>query len=585
LLAVLTFGAYSALAWTSRCLLPGPFALVSQLPFFSGNRYPSRYSVMLLIGVGVLAAYGLASALMRLAQSRRPTQSASAGESAPQWMAWLLAAVCGLFLFEHLSTPLPLNDFRIPPIYDRLAAVEGDFAVLELPTGWRNGARVQGISDELIMMQQWYQTRYGQHRLGGNTSRNPAYKFDYFIQAPLIGDLIGLMNADREHVAPVVEAELGALIAANRPRAADVLDQLGVEFVVVHVEESPPALLRFIDAVLPLALVEEWKGDNWRGEASTIRLYQVASSQQPSTKQPSTKQIDIPSEAGRLHLAEGWSSLASSDGHIRYATANPAELMLDLPERGGLLQIELFGPAREAEILLNGETLGSFVIDDSPQVVELAVPPGVANQLVDRLRFDFGDAVTPAHLTATSPDERGWSIGATGAFLAPDAALVVASAGEEVGNDARLFVNGREIADEGRGYHLVALDATGAVLDRTQFDTLAAPSESAAMAAWLDALPNGVIVAGAVADEASYNLSQDAVDALARLGVATDLRGHFRWSHAFVGVVGAAPGSALEASSLLRPAVVAVGAPVDAEFVSGGVGRIDFTPAQSAPDS
>ena len=35
--------------------IPGPFALVSQLPFFSGNRYPSRYSIMLLIAVAVCA--------------------------------------------------------------------------------------------------------------------------------------------------------------------------------------------------------------------------------------------------------------------------------------------------------------------------------------------------------------------------------------------------------------------------------------------------------------------------------------------------------------------------------------------------
>jgi hypothetical protein len=34
------------------------------------------------------------------------------------------------------------------------------------------------------MMQQWYQSEHGQRRLGGNTSRNPAYKFQYFTDAP-----------------------------------------------------------------------------------------------------------------------------------------------------------------------------------------------------------------------------------------------------------------------------------------------------------------------------------------------------------------------------------------------------------------
>ncbi len=46
--------------WAGQDLpVAGPFALVSQLPFFSGNRYPSRYSVMLLLCVAVLAAAGL----------------------------------------------------------------------------------------------------------------------------------------------------------------------------------------------------------------------------------------------------------------------------------------------------------------------------------------------------------------------------------------------------------------------------------------------------------------------------------------------------------------------------------------------
>jgi hypothetical protein len=54
-------------------------------------------------------------------------------------------------------------------------------------------------------------------------------------------------------------------------------------------------------------------------------------------------------------------------------------------------------------------------------------------------------------------------------------------------------------------------------------------------------------VAGAVRDEASHRLTEDAVAALRSLGVAGDLRGHFRESHAFVGMKGAPAGTALEA--------------------------------------
>ena len=35
--------------------IPGPFLIVQQLPFFKGNRYPSRYSVLLLLSLAVVA--------------------------------------------------------------------------------------------------------------------------------------------------------------------------------------------------------------------------------------------------------------------------------------------------------------------------------------------------------------------------------------------------------------------------------------------------------------------------------------------------------------------------------------------------
>src|SRR5690606_15583026 len=136
------------------------------------------------------------------------------------------------------------------------------FTLLELPTGWRNGARVLGRSHELIMMQQWYQTLHGKRRLGGNTSRNPAYKFQYFTEAPLIGDLISLMVNEGEppYRAPVIDNELAAMIARNQPLAGEILADLGVRFVTVDVERSSPALLRFVEEALPLTLVEEWQG-------------------------------------------------------------------------------------------------------------------------------------------------------------------------------------------------------------------------------------------------------------------------------------------------------------------------------------
>jgi hypothetical protein len=92
------------------------------------------------------------------------------------------------------------------------------------------------------------------------------------------------------------------------------------------------------------------------------------------------------------------------------------------------------------------------------------------------------------------------------------------------------------------------------------FDTFGAPDAAARLAAWVAGLPRGTIVAGAARDDASGRLTGEAVGALATLGVAGDLRGRFRQSHAFIGVKGASPGTAVEALGA-RAVSIAVGLP------------------------
>ena len=553
--------------------IPGPFALVSLLPFFNGNRYPSRYSVMLMLGVAVLAGYGIVE--IRDWGSRRARTTHHLRSPISDLL--ILSFLALLFLFEHLSLPLPLSDFRIPDIYRTIAAEPGDFAVLELPTGWRNGARVMGRSDVLIMMEQWYQTAHGKRLLGGNTSRNPRYKFQYFTDAPLLGDLIGLMNADRSHIAPAIDAGWDDMVARDRALAPAVLDFLDVRFVLVHVEKSPPQLVRFVEEVLPVTFVEAWRGPDWTGADSTIRLYRVDERRSPAewTVEPATP-------AGRLYLAEGWSSL-DVGGRIRYATRTDPSLLLDVPTAGGVLTFDVYGPARLQGLRLNGRQLIWLggPLAGAREEVTATIPPGVADRALDRLTLSFQDTPWSSLYIDFPTKEIGQPVGASGVFLPPGHGIVAVSAGEEVGDFAHIYLTnrafvGQDMALGKRGYNLVAVNLDGDLLDRAAFDTLSNPAQSAAMAAWIDAWPAGTVIAGAVNDEASVNLGQDAVEALSRLGVATDLRGRFRWSHAFVGAMGADKGTAREDAALLRPALAIIGLPVDGPEIFGGIGRIHF---------
>jgi hypothetical protein len=209
------------------------------------------------------------------------------------------------------------------------------------------------------------------------------------------------------------------------------------------------------------------------------------------------------------------------------------------------------GVEQSVSLALNGATVTRVALDTTATLAAtLAGPLLQAKPNVIAFEFEYHRrpvALGPAH-----------RLGAAGVTVPVDA--VVRSGGQPYGDTASIRVGIGELAPNRRGYNLVALDRAGAIQDPVSFDTFATPRASAELAAWVQALPAGTIVLGAVKDEASRLLGEDAVAALATLGVHGDLRGRYRESHAFIGVKGARPGTALEALGP-RPVEVRVGEP------------------------
>ncbi len=510
--------------------IPLPFRIMEQLPFFKGNRYPSRYSVMLLLSLSPLAASG-ALALVERMRTR----------------AWapLFALLVGLMLFEHLSAPLPVFDLRVPRLYDSIAPAGGRDArtVLELPLGWRNGARVAGKQDLLIMQQLWYQTQHKQRLLGGNTSRNPEFKFQYFAELPTLARLIAEINAADLPQHDALRGRLAATPVTGEERllAREWAAFTGIEHVMVHRDKLTSETEALARDLFALSLV---------GEDGPLALYRVPASSPPASYR-------LASDAGRLALAEGWSPPApGSDGRAPdgsdlpvYAQRREAGLLLPLPAGPATLQLRAGSLVanQQMAVRVNGELVGTVALPLAPGWIELAVPARPSRPPLSRVQLEFAATVRV--------DEFGARLGRSG-----PAALLVRSAGQETGDFGHIYLNGREVSPNRRGYNLVALDASGALVHAAAFDTHGDPDAGARMAQWLAGLARGLTVAGAVRDEASMNLGADAVEALAALGLRGDLRGHFRWGHAFIAVTGQ-PEQAAEQTSAIRPAQLSVGLP------------------------
>ncbi|MFZ1242019.1 MAG: interleukin-like EMT inducer domain-containing protein [Anaerolineae bacterium] len=571
--------------------IPGPFALLARLPFFNGNRYPSRFSVMLMLSLAVLAAEGLAvlaghsreifrkrSAQADLAAERPCAPNSFGGRpfSAPAGSA-LAAVSLLLILFEHLSVPLPLNNLaQVPAVYQDVAATPGDFTLLELPLGWRNGARVLGKQDPLIMQQQWYQTLHHKRLLGGNTSRNPALKFQYFSQAPVLSTLLALTNAADQPPHERLRSLLAdptawqQLLEHDRRAAPDVLRQFDIRLITIHEAAAPPNLITYVESVLPVRLLTVREG---------IRLYAVT-----DIAAPSPTDVDLTAAAGTLYLGEGWNGWLQppvlggvwhgETPDAVWAERTQSRLLLPLAETGARLTLEAkaAGPGQTLRVRVNGWRSPVQALAPTWQMVTVEIPARAVSAGLNDVILEFGK-LYPLPLES----DETWAIGATGQ-RAP-VPIFVESAGEESGDFAHIWVNGRDVVTTPAepGYVVAVIEPLQRTVEAVRrFDTLADPTASSALAAFIQGLPAGRIVAVAAADEASLALGADAVAALRDIGAAGDLMGHFRWGHAIIGVAGAAPGQALEALGALQPVGAAVGGAWRSPQVAAAVRRVGW---------
>ncbi len=550
--------------------VPLPFTLLHFIPFINANRAPNRNSVILMLALAMLAAYGAAWLLGKISESanqrinesanQRINESASQriNESASQRISairhspfairlvYLSTCLLAAFIIlEHLAVPLPTTDARVPEIYSRISQESGDFSVMQLPLGWRNSFGVLGSEQTQL---QYFQTVHGKPMIGGNISRAPAFKMDYFRRIPLFRALTDL------EMYRVVTPETDA---AARSQAASLMALYDVRYFITT--PSIPGRYPYQDTwqrteeyalnVLPLEQPAFWEADGYRA-------YRVI---QPAT--PFPFRLDLGTTGIEPYIGDGWDTgFQISDFGFRidqasalWATEREAELYLPLAEarevtlRMAVAPLTYAGaPGQTVAINVNGTTvLQKRPLAPGWQTVEAAVPVTAMRRGPNRVTLTFAWAKSPRQVFP-DPASRAM-IGATGAVSPVN--LDVHSFGEAF--ISAFAADGSETkASAGRrGYNVAVFDPrTGALLDSRGFDTTANSYEADALAAYLSGIRPGRIVVLATRGDATVHLTPAAIAALRGLGsrvsLASDLAGQ---AHALVGVQGAAPGTAAEA--------------------------------------
>ena len=332
--------------------IPLPYALLHRLvPFLNISRSVSRFDVMVMLSLAVLAAFGLARVRGYGLGAKDASPSASSSYTPtlpyPRFGRAIALLCAALIIFEFLPAPYPMSPPDTPDWYYTLAAEPGDFAVLNLPMNWDRPGYLL------------YQTVHRKRLTVAYISRDDPRTL--VERAPVL-------QAFR-HLGPDVIAHGLADVAPS------VFDYLNVRYVVLDGCKMPP-------------------GGRER-ELTTQLAQEVFGAQPPAygDERLTVYRVEPPADRRSfLILGEGWGPREEQDGQPWRATAPQSTLLIHAPEeRSVRLRFQARAPAGgELTLWLGDAVVGGFSVSSEPQRYESGRFTVPAGDTVLRLRAATG---------------------------------------------------------------------------------------------------------------------------------------------------------------------------------------------------
>ncbi|MBV7331232.1 hypothetical protein KFU94_23945 [Chloroflexi bacterium TSY] len=548
---------------------PMPYTLLHYLPIIKANRAPNRNSVILMLGLAVLVAYGVYLVLGFLSRRPRKSKNLSKGKALAGWRAFsylVTIILTSLILFEHLALPAPLSDARVPEVYERIAQDPAPVAVMHLPLGWRDGFGTWGPERTRL---QYFQAIHGKPMLGGNISRAPDFKMDYFKRIPLFQALRNIQS-DAGSVAPELEA-------AAREQASELIYLYNVGYLLL----MPPIPQRFPYAdhwraswefahkVLPIELEPFWQGQG-------IEAYRLI---QPEGQDDF--RIDLGVAGTYPYRGRGWDEVEIDmpyETSAIWATAESSHLFVPLrqiePTREYAIRLRVhpFIDPQSVALWVNGVELADQALDVGWTILEWKISGDKLVNSLNRFVLLWAQTAIPRQVI---PGNR--QIGNSGIEMPIDVEL---NGFAEGGFIALFDENGVQTdGSAGRnGVNATVLDPdSGQVLNKQGFDTTANQYESQALADFLRTIPTGQIVLITSRGDATNELTQEAVEGFRHLGADLTLdsvRGNY---FSIIGLQGREPGSA---ATVLHPdgAYLRIGLNSDRRTLAAAVDWVEILP-------
>lgn len=538
---------------------PLPFALLHYIPLINANRVPNRFGIPLTLSLAVLVGYAVSYITSHV--SRITLHTSHTTRYALLLISYFLFLI--LLLFDQYSVPLPLSDARMPEVYTQIGAEPDNFSLMQLPLGWRNSYGTLGAEQTQL---QYYQSAHHRPMLGGNTSRNPAFKFDYYANVPLFKAL-----AETELYRPVDETTL----QRARFQAADLMTLYNIKYLVIHdpiPHRKPYEDTYTVTRQLALDLIPHRPEPVYQSQGVQAFAVQPADIPNPLT-------LDFGDWTSDPYRGEGWAGneeiFAAS---ANWATAPTAIIFFPVRDSGDrqlTLQIAPFSypgmPEQAVSLLLNGHWLvDNISLRESWQSIETVLPETHLVPGLNRLTLQFAHTAQPRQVLPASH-----LIGQTGLETPVDIEI-------NSGSDFAFITAGfdQEAVDASahrRGVNVAVLEPqSGQVTAIQGFDTAANTFEAAALSRFIAAIPAGqiVLIATQGLDAAAY-FDAATLASLQALGMSTDTLSP---PFSAIGVKGAPAGTALQtAGNDSGTAYLRLGPSPDTRHLAAAVDKVTIS--------
>lgn len=194
-----------------KLTIPLPYLLVSFVPFIKGILVPARLIIFMDLALIVLASFAL-KAIFEKAAVKKITKF------------FIASLFIGIFIFENISVPLPVNAVTALPFYEELGRQSDDFTLLELPFALSTSFYTLG-SVPSSAVTQYYQAVHHKKILGGWISRVPDSYYEFYAK---ITGLDYLINPQQV----MMEDDM----VKTRDQAKANFQKLGIRYVIIHPE-------------------------------------------------------------------------------------------------------------------------------------------------------------------------------------------------------------------------------------------------------------------------------------------------------------------------------------------------------------